>query len=85
MYKATLLPHPDIHEYVSKKVRVEMKDSEEPDPYLCQVDGEILGHLPVNYECIRDGYEFIRPEIDEVAEAFKKKYGRYFYEDVKQV
>jgi diacylglycerol kinase (ATP) len=80
MYKAKLLPHPNVYEYTSKKVRIEMKDPKESNPYYCQVDGEVLGHVPVNYECIKDGYEFIRPEIDEVAEAFKEKYGRYFYE-----
>ena len=80
MYKAKLLPHPNVYEYTSKKVRIEMKNQEESSPYYCQVDGEVIGNLPVNYECIKDGYEFIRPEIDEVAEAFKEKYGRYFYE-----
>ncbi len=80
MYKATLLPHPNIYEYTSKKVRVEMLNSEEPNPYISQVDGEILDQVPVNYECIKDGFEFIRPEIDEVAEAFKKEHGRYFWE-----
>ncbi|MFX0105840.1 MAG: diacylglycerol/lipid kinase family protein [Candidatus Hodarchaeota archaeon] len=79
MYSASLLPHPNVKEYRSKKVRIEMKNPKD-DPYLCQVDGEILGLLPITYETIKDGYEFIRPEIDEVAEAFKKKYGRYFYE-----
>ena len=80
MYKAKLLPHPNVHEYTSTKVRIEMKNPEEPNPYHCQVDGEVIGNVPVSYECIKDGYEFIRPEIDEVAEAFKEKYGRYFYE-----
>jgi diacylglycerol kinase (ATP) len=79
MYSASLLPHPDVFEYQSKKVRIEMAKSED-DPYLCQVDGEILGNLPVTYETIKDGYEFIRPKTNEVAEAFKEKYGRYFYE-----
>ncbi len=79
MYTATLLPHPNLSEYRSKKVRIEMKNLND-DPYLCQVDGEILGPLPVTYETIKDGYEFIRPEVDEVAEAFKKEHGRYFYE-----
>jgi len=79
MYSASLLPHPDVAEYRSKKARIEMKNKED-DPYLCQVDGEILGPLPVTYENIKDGYEFIRPQIDEVAEAFKEKYGHYFYE-----
>lgn len=80
MYKAKLLPHPNVHEYTSTKVRIEMKNAEEPNPYYCQVDGEILGNLPISYECIKFGYEFIRPEIDEVAEAFKEQHGRYFYE-----
>ncbi|MHA1479004.1 MAG: diacylglycerol/lipid kinase family protein, partial [Promethearchaeota archaeon] len=79
MYSASLLPHPDVLEYQSKKVRIEMLKSED-DPYLCQVDGEVLGPLPVTYETIKDGYEFIRPKINEVAEAFKEKYGHYFYE-----
>ena len=79
MYSASLLPHPNVTEYRSKKVRIEMKNSNDL-PYLCQVDGEILGPLPVTYETIKDGYGFIRPEINEVAEAFKMKYGRYFYE-----
>lgn len=79
MYSATLLPHPNVHEFVSQKVKIEMKNSEE-EPYLCQVDGEVLGTIPVTYENIKDGYEFIRPKTDEVAEAFKEKYGRYFYE-----
>jgi len=78
MYNASLLPHPDISEYQSKKVRIEMKNPED-EPYMCQVDGEVLGSLPVTYESIKDGYEFIRPKTDEVAEAFKEKYGRYFY------
>jgi len=80
MYKATLLPHPNIYEYTSKKVRVEMLNPEEPNPYVCQVDGEILDSLPVTYECIKEGYEFIRPKVNEVAEAFKKEHGRYFWE-----
>ena len=79
MYSASLLPHPDVFEYQSKKVRIEMLKSED-DPYLCQVDGEVLGPLPVTYETIKDGYEFIRPKTNEVAEAFKEKYGHYFYE-----
>ncbi len=79
MYSASLLPHPNVNEYRSKKVRIEMKNPKD-EPYLCQVDGEILGPLPVTYETIKDGYEFIRPKTDEVAEAFKVKYGRYFYE-----
>jgi diacylglycerol kinase (ATP) len=79
MFKATLLPHPNIYEYTSKKLRVEMKNPED-DPYHCQVDGEVLGPLPVTYENIENGLEFIRPKVNEVAEAFKEKYGRYFWE-----
>jgi diacylglycerol kinase (ATP) len=80
LYDASLMPYEYVHEYISKKVRFEMLNPEEEEPYLCQVDGEILGPVPVEYECIQDGYEFIKPEVDEVAEAFKEKHGRYFYE-----
>ncbi|MFX1316240.1 MAG: diacylglycerol/lipid kinase family protein [Promethearchaeota archaeon] len=80
MYKATLVPHPNIHTFRSKKVRVEMLEVNGEEPYLCQVDGEVLGNLPVTYECIKDGCEFIKPEINEVAEAFKEKYGKYYWE-----
>jgi diacylglycerol kinase (ATP) len=79
LYSASLSDHPNIYEFVSKKVRIEMKNPEGKQ-YICQVDGEVLGEIPVTYEILKDGYEFIRPEIDEVAEAFKEKYGRYFYE-----
>ncbi|MFW9969485.1 MAG: diacylglycerol/lipid kinase family protein [Candidatus Odinarchaeota archaeon] len=79
MYSASLLPHPDVEEYQSKKVRIEMKNPVD-EPYICQVDGEVLGPLPVSYETIKEGYEFICPKTNEVAEEFKEKYGHYFYE-----
>jgi len=79
MYSASLLPHPNVKEYRSKKVRVEMRNLED-DPYYSQVDGEVIGTLPVTYECIQDGYEFIRPKINEFAEEFKQKYGHYMWE-----
>ncbi len=79
MYSGSLSPHPNIFEYQSKKVRIEMLNPED-ESYLCQVDGEMLGDLPVTYETLKDGYEFIRPQVNEVAEAFKEKYGQYFWE-----
>lgn len=79
MYSASHIPRPDIYEFESKKVRIEMLNPED-EPFICQVDGEVLGNIPVTYEALKDGYEFIQPEIDEVAEAFKEKHGRYFYE-----
>ncbi len=79
MYSASHIPRPDIYEFESKKVRIEMLNPED-EAFLCQVDGEVLGEIPVTYEALKDGYEFIQPEIDEVAEAFKEKHGRYFYE-----
>ena len=79
MYSGSLSPHPDVYEYQSRKVRIEMLNPDD-DAYLCQVDGEMLGNLPVSYETIKDGYEFIRPQTNEVAEAFKEKYGHYFWE-----
>ena len=82
MYSATVYPNPGVYDFESKKVRIEMKHPLDK-AYYCQVDGEVLGEIPVNYESIKDGYEFIRPEIDEAAEAFKEKYGRYCYENKK--
>ncbi|TFG16091.1 MAG: diacylglycerol kinase family lipid kinase [Promethearchaeota archaeon] len=79
MYNASLLPHPDVSEFRSKKVRIEMTNSNQA-PYYCQVDGEVLGLVPVTYECIADGYEFIRPKTNEFAEEFKQKYGHYYWE-----
>ena len=79
MYSASLLPHPNVKEHQSKKVRIEMIKPEE-EAYTCQVDGEVLGYLPITYECIHQGYEFIRPEINEFAEEFKQKYGHYMWE-----
>ena len=79
MYNASLLPHPNVSEFQSKRVRIEMRNPKD-EPYVCQVDGEVLGSLPVNYECIKEGYEFIRPRINEFAEEFKQKYGHYFWE-----
>ncbi|MFW9822064.1 MAG: diacylglycerol/lipid kinase family protein [Candidatus Thorarchaeota archaeon] len=78
-YSASLLPHPNVYEYQSKKVRIEMLNPQD-DPYFCQVDGEVLGDLPITYESIKDGQEFIRPKENEVAEAFKEKYGHYYWE-----
>jgi len=79
MYSASLLPHPNVMEYQSKKVRIEMKNDED-EPYISQVDGEVLGEIPVTYECIHKGYEFIRPKTNEFAEEFKEKYGHYMWE-----
>jgi diacylglycerol kinase (ATP) len=78
-YSGSLLPHPNVHEYQSRKVRIEMLNPED-EGYLCQVDGEMLGNLPVTYETLKDGYEFIRPQINEFAEAFKEKYGHYYWD-----
>jgi diacylglycerol kinase (ATP) len=76
---ASLLPYPNIYEYQSRKVRIEMLNPDD-ESYLCQVDGEMLGELPVTYETIKDGQEFIRPKTNEFAEAFKEKYGHYYWE-----
>ena len=79
MYSGSLSPHPDLYEYQSRKVRIEMLNPED-EAYLCQVDGEMLGNLPVTYETLKDGHEFIRPQINEAAEEFKLKYGHYCWE-----
>ncbi len=39
------------------------------------------GHaIELGSQLAKDGYEFIRPKVDEVAEAFKRKHGRYFWD-----
>jgi YegS/Rv2252/BmrU family lipid kinase len=72
MYTKQHLSLPAIHSFVSKRVKIEMVD---PDakPYLYQVDGEVLGPVPVTYEAIADGYEFIKPKKNEVLLEFNKK------------
>ncbi len=79
MYSGSLSPHPDIYEYQSKKVRIVMQNPD-GESYRCQVDGESIGNLPVTYETLKDGQDFIRPQKNEVAEVFKEKYGHYFWE-----
>lgn len=46
-------------------MRIMMMNKEE-EPCMCQVDGEILGTIPV-----KNSKEIISPKIDEVAKAFK--------------
>jgi diacylglycerol kinase (ATP) len=76
---ASLLPLPNLYEHQSRKVRIEMLNPDD-EAYLCQVDGEMLGDLPVSYETIKDGCEFIRPQKNEFAEDFREKYGHYYWE-----
>jgi diacylglycerol kinase (ATP) len=73
MYSKQHLSLHAIHSFESKRVKIEMAD---PDvkPYLYQVDGEVLGPVPVMYEAIADGYEFIKPRKNEVLLEFNKKY-----------
>ncbi len=78
MYSRRLHPHKHIHEIVSKKVKIEMAKSED-EPYIGQVDGEIIGDLPIEYQTLKDGYEFIKPEKFEAEQWFQEKYGKKFH------
>jgi diacylglycerol kinase (ATP) len=73
MYSKSLMPHPNVLEYESKKLKIEMVDPSD-EPYIGQVDGEIIGKLPINYEILPDGYEFIKPKENEVLKWFEAKY-----------
>jgi len=73
LYSKTLFPHPNIKTYTSRTVTIEMLNPAD-EPYLAQVDGEIIGPLPVRYEIIKDGYEFIKPRENEVDMWWAKKY-----------
>jgi diacylglycerol kinase (ATP) len=74
-YKQHLSLHA-IHSFESKHVKVEMLHPEKK-PYLYQIDGEVLGPVPVTYEAIADGYEFIKPRKNEVLLEFNKKYEKF--------
>src|SRR6056297_2224896 len=79
MYSKTLHPHPKAMEYVSEKVEIEMlPESENEDPYIAQVDGEIIGELPITYGFLKGGYEFIKPEKNEMELYFKENYGKKY-------
>ncbi|MHA1584836.1 MAG: diacylglycerol/lipid kinase family protein, partial [Promethearchaeota archaeon] len=77
MYNRTL--HPDIHvrEFVSKNVKIEMVNPAD-DPYIAQVDGEILGEIPIQYESKPDFYEFICPQENEAEQWFQERFGKKF-------
>ena len=77
MYSKTLMPHPKVKVFSSKRVKIEMINQTD-QPYIAQVDGEIIGDLPVEYEIIPEGYEFIRPETNEVEAWFMAKFGKKY-------
>ena len=77
MYSRNLHPHEHVKEFISKKVKIEMVSTDE-DLYIGQVDGEIIGPLPIEYEAIPDAYEFIRPERSEAEIWFQEKFGKKF-------
>lgn len=73
LYSRSLFPHPNIKTYCSKRVRIEMVKPDDV-PYLAQVDGELIGEIPVDYESLADGYEFIKPKQNEVEAWWSNKY-----------
>ena len=73
LYDKSLHPHPDVKEFVSKTVKIEMANSED-EPYIGQVDGEIIGNLPITYNVLPNGYEFICPTSNECDLWFQEKY-----------
>ncbi|TFH31309.1 MAG: hypothetical protein E4G98_00320 [Promethearchaeota archaeon] len=77
MYSRTLHPDAHIEEFISEKVKIEMVNGED-DPYIGQVDGEIIGNLPIRYEFLPGGYEFIKPEENEAEQWFIQKFGKKF-------
>jgi diacylglycerol kinase (ATP) len=73
LYDKSLLPHPNITTFRSTRVRIEMLDAADT-PYLAQVDGEIVGDLPVEYKILPDFYPFLAPECNEADEWWAQKY-----------
>ncbi len=84
MYSRNFQPHPKVSEFVSKNVKIEMVNDND-DPYIAQVDGEIIGDLPITYKALRDGYEFIQPEKNEAEQWFQEKHGKKFAKYVKKL
>nr|MDO8113622.1 diacylglycerol kinase family lipid kinase [Candidatus Sigynarchaeota archaeon] len=76
MYYKQHLSLQKIHSYNSKRVKIEMVHAKDK-PFQYQVDGEVLGPIPVSYEAIPDGYEFIKPRENEVLLEFNKKYADF--------
>ncbi len=83
MYSKTILPDPKIQTFQSKKIRLEMMKPED-EPYLGQVDGELIGEFPISYECLPNAYEFIKPERDEALDWFMQKYGKKYLKHCKK-
>ena len=77
MYSKTLQPDSHIMEFSSKNVEISMKNAED-ETYFGQVDGEIIGNLPISYQTLKDGYTFIKPKINEATVAFMEKHGKKF-------
>jgi len=77
------IPHPKIKTFQSKKVRVEMVNTEN-DPYIGQVDGEMIGNVSITYECLPNAYEFIKPVPDETIDCFMQKYGKKYLKHCKK-
>ena len=77
MYSRTLHPHKHIMDIISKKLRIEMVESRD-EPYIGQVDGEIIGNLPIEYDFLPGQYEFIKPEQNEAEQWFQEKHGKKF-------
>ncbi|MCF2140058.1 MAG: diacylglycerol kinase family lipid kinase [Candidatus Lokiarchaeota archaeon] len=84
MYSKTLHPDRHIKEFFSRTVKIEMFSQDDPS-YIAQVDGEIIGDLPIQYECIKDGYTFIKPREDEAEKWFKERYGKKFFKYVERL
>ncbi len=53
LYSGTHKTHPRVSIFRSKKVEIEASDAD--NPYLYQLDGEVVGPLPVKYEVIPRG------------------------------
>ena len=77
MYSRCLHPHKHVTDFSSKKVRIEMVESDD-EPYIGQVDGEIVGDLPIDYDFLPGQYEFIKPEQNEAEQWFQENHGKKF-------
>jgi len=75
LYKKTHMSMPEMCEQHSKKVLIEMANKDDV-PYVYQVDGEVMGPLPVTYEILPSAQEFIMPSENEVLIEFNRKHAK---------
>jgi len=76
-YDGKHVPYEEVRVYRGRKIRVEMADKDDK-PCLYQVDGEIMGHIPVEVEFIDKKLEIYIPKsYDEKEDILELEYDQF--------